>query len=143
MSNHVIHVKSCHSCHIMSFMSNHDIHVKSCHSCQIMTFMSNHFIHVKSCHSCHIMSFMSNHVIHVKSCHLCQIMSFMSWVIGLSRKFTKVGRGEGGGVKYVFLGLGQKGVIQCFHEFKVQCSIPKSPPKQQFFDDFDYRLLQN
>jgi hypothetical protein len=42
MSNHVIHVKSCHSCQIMSFMSNHVIHVKSC---QIMSFMSNHAIH--------------------------------------------------------------------------------------------------
>jgi hypothetical protein len=29
----------------MSFMSNHVIHVKSCHSCQIMSFMSNHAIH--------------------------------------------------------------------------------------------------
>jgi hypothetical protein len=28
MSNHVIHVKSCHSCQILSFMSNHvEIHV--------------------------------------------------------------------------------------------------------------------
>jgi hypothetical protein len=45
MSNHVIHVKSCHSCQIMSFMSNHVIHFKSCHSCQIMSFMSNHAIH--------------------------------------------------------------------------------------------------
>jgi hypothetical protein len=36
---HVIHVKSCHSCQIMSFMSNHVIHVKSCHSCQIMSFV--------------------------------------------------------------------------------------------------------
>jgi hypothetical protein len=52
-SNHFIHVKSCHSCQIMSFMSNHVIHVKSCHSCQIMSFMSNHVIHVKSCPSCH------------------------------------------------------------------------------------------
>jgi hypothetical protein len=58
----------------MSFMSNHVIHVKSCHSSQIMPFMLNHVIHVvscnlvKSCHSCQIMSFMSNHVIHVKSC---------------------------------------------------------------------------
>jgi hypothetical protein len=65
MSNHVIHVKLCHSCQIMSFMSNHVIDVKSCHSCQIMSFMSNHVIHVKSCHSCQIMSFLSNHVIHV------------------------------------------------------------------------------
>jgi hypothetical protein len=40
MSNHVIHVKSCHSCQIMSFMSNHVILVKSCHSCQIMSFMA-------------------------------------------------------------------------------------------------------
>jgi hypothetical protein len=56
MSNHFIHVK-------------HVINVKSCHSCQIMSFMPNHVIHVKSCHSCQIMSFMSNHVIHVKSCH--------------------------------------------------------------------------
>jgi hypothetical protein len=84
MSNHVIHVKSCHSCQIMSFMSNHVIHVKSCHSCQIMSFMSNHANHVKSCHSCQIMSFMKNHVIHVKSyhscqsCQSCQIMSFIS-----------------------------------------------------------------
>jgi hypothetical protein len=38
MSNPVIHVKSCHSCQIMSLMSNHVVHVKSCHSC---------------CHSCH------------------------------------------------------------------------------------------
>jgi hypothetical protein len=51
------------------------------------------------------MSFMSNNVIHVKSWHSCQIMSFMSWVIGLFRKFTKVGRKGWGGVKYVFLGL--------------------------------------
>jgi hypothetical protein len=48
----------------MSFMSNHVIHVKSCHSFQILSFMSNHVIHVKSCHSCQIMSFMSNHAIH-------------------------------------------------------------------------------
>jgi hypothetical protein len=48
----------------------------------------------KSCHSCQIISFMSNHVIHVKSCHSCQIMSFMSWVIGLFRKFSKVGEGQ-------------------------------------------------
>jgi hypothetical protein len=65
-----------------------------------MSFMSNHVIHVKSCYLCQIMTFMSNHVMHVKSCHSCQIISFMSWVIGLFRKFTKVGReggrGEGG-----------------------------------------------
>jgi hypothetical protein len=35
-ANHVIHVKSCHSSQIMSFMSNHEI------SCQIMPFISNH-----------------------------------------------------------------------------------------------------
>jgi hypothetical protein len=35
----------------MSIMSNHVIHLKSCHSCQIMSFMSNPVIHVKSCHS--------------------------------------------------------------------------------------------
>jgi hypothetical protein len=29
MSNHVNHVKSCHSCHFMS------IHVNSCHSCHL------------------------------------------------------------------------------------------------------------
>jgi hypothetical protein len=78
MSNHVIHVKSCHSCQIMSFMSNHVIHVKSCHSChssQIMSFISNHVIHLKSSQ---IMSFISNHVMHLKSCHASQIMSFMS-----------------------------------------------------------------
>jgi hypothetical protein len=77
MPNHVIHVKSCHSCQIMSFMSNHVIHVKSCPSCQIMSFMSNHAIHVKSCHSCQIISFMSNHFIHVKSCHLCQSLQLL------------------------------------------------------------------
>jgi hypothetical protein len=92
ISNHVIHVKSYHSCQIMSFMSNHVIHVKSCHSCQIMLFMSNH---VKSCHSCQIMSFMSNHAIH-----------------DFSRNLVKSGGegrgGEGGGSnmgKYVFLSL--------------------------------------
>jgi hypothetical protein len=108
MSNHVLHVNSCPSCQIMSFMSNHVIQVKSCRSCQIMSFMSNHVLHVKSCHSCQIMSFMSNHVIHVKSCRSCQIMSFMSnhvirvkscqsfviWAFS-EQTFSKVGR-EGG-----------------------------------------------
>jgi hypothetical protein len=32
MSNHVIHVKSCSSCQIMSFLSNYVILVKSCQS---------------------------------------------------------------------------------------------------------------
>jgi hypothetical protein len=119
MSNHVIHVKSCHSCQIMSFMSNHVIHVKSC---QIMSFMSNHVIHVKSCHSCQIMSFMSKHVIHVKSCQLCQVMSnhvihvksCHSW---LFQEFSKVGRGgEGRGVKKVFLSLRRQ--LRCLAEGK-------------------------
>jgi hypothetical protein len=42
MSNHIIHVKSCHSCKNMSFMSNLVNYVKSC---QIMSFMSNNAIH--------------------------------------------------------------------------------------------------
>jgi hypothetical protein len=96
-SNHVIRVKSCHSCQIMSFMSNHVIHVKTCHSCQNMSFMSNLVIHVKSCHSCQIMSFMSNLVNYVKS---CQIMSFMSnsAIHDFSRNSVKSGgQGRGGG----------------------------------------------
>jgi hypothetical protein len=77
ISCHIIHVKSYHSCWIMSFVSNHVIRVKSCHSCQIMAFMWNHAIHIISRHACHIMAFLSNLVIHVKSCHSFQIMSFV------------------------------------------------------------------
>ena len=71
----------------MSFMSIYLIHVMSCH---FMSFMSIHVIHVLSGHSCQFMSFMS---IHFNSCHSCQFMPFMSCVIGLFRKFSKVGRG--------------------------------------------------
>jgi hypothetical protein len=39
--NNVIHVKSCHSCQIMSFMSNH-----------VVSFMSNHVVSFMS--SCHV-----------------------------------------------------------------------------------------
>jgi hypothetical protein len=98
---------------IMSFMSNHFIqiiHVKSFHSCQIMSFFSNHVIPVKSCHSCQIMSFMSNHVIRVKSCLSFVIRAFSE------QTFTKVGREGGGGVKYVFLGLRRQ--LRCLAEGK-------------------------
>jgi hypothetical protein len=82
MTNHVVDVKSCHSCQIVLF-------------CQIKSFVSNHVIHVKSCHSCQIMSFMSNHVILVKSCHSYQIMSIMSVIWAFTgQAFTKVGRGS-------------------------------------------------
>jgi hypothetical protein len=40
---------------IMPFLSNHVIHVKSCHSCQ---FMSNHVIHVIYVKSCHVIYLM-------------------------------------------------------------------------------------
>jgi hypothetical protein len=75
----------------MTFMSNYAIHVKSCHLFKIMPFVPNHDIHVNSYQ---IMSFMSKHVIDVKSCHLCQILSPMSLVIGIFRKFSKVGGRE-------------------------------------------------
>jgi hypothetical protein len=117
ISNHVIHIKSCHSCQIMSFMSNYIIYViyvKSCQSCQIMSFMSNHVIHVKSCHSCQIMSFMSNHGIHVKSCQPFVILAFSG------QTFTKVGRE--GRVKYVFLGLRRQ--LRCLAEGKKNNVFP-------------------
>jgi hypothetical protein len=53
MSNHVKSCQIMSFISIMEFMSNrviqvtnHVIHVKSCHSCQIMSFMSNHVIRV-------------------------------------------------------------------------------------------------
>jgi hypothetical protein len=77
--------------------------------------MSNHVIHVKSCHSYQILSFMSNHVIHVKSCQPFAILAFSG------QTFTKVGR-EGGGVKYVFLGLRRQ--LCCLAEGKNINSLP-------------------
>ena len=75
---------------LLLVMSTHVIHVNSCNSGQFMTI---HIILDYSCHSCQFMSFMSVYVIHVNS---CQFMPFMSCVIGLFRKFSKVGRGGRG-----------------------------------------------
>jgi hypothetical protein len=46
MSNHVIHVKLCHLCQIMSFMSNHGIYVKSCQPFVILAFSGQTFTKV-------------------------------------------------------------------------------------------------
>jgi hypothetical protein len=150
MSSHIIHVKSGHSCQIMSFMSNHVIHVKSCHSCQIMSFMSNHF---KSYQLCQIMSFMSNHVINVKSCFQCQIMSFMSTYVSHllfgpfpgkhSVKSGGEGRGgEGRGVKKVFLSLRRQ--LRCLAEGKKTTFLSLNKLyfwKLSFVDFFLSRLI--
>jgi hypothetical protein len=72
-----------------------------------MSFISIHVNHVNSCYSCQFMSLMS---IHVNSCHV-------SW------KFSKVG--EGGRVKYVFLGLRRQ--LRC------QAKGKKEAAKKVFF----------
>jgi hypothetical protein len=69
----------------MSFMWNHVIHVKSCHSCEIMPFVSNHVIHVIHVNSCHFMS------IRVNSCHSCHLSLDFS---GNSLKLGWVGSGR-------------------------------------------------
>jgi hypothetical protein len=73
----------------MSFVWNHVILVKSCHSCEIMSFLWNHVIHANSC------QIMSNQVIHVNTCQFTSIHAIMTFAIGLFRKFSIVG-GRGG-----------------------------------------------
>jgi hypothetical protein len=67
--------------------SDYAIHVKSCHSCQIMSFVSNHVIHVKSCHSCQIMSY----VTHVMS----QCIVLGQWYFSNKLSIKSSGRGRG------------------------------------------------